>query len=196
MTACNAHTDQQLFKLIARDDEQAFHIFFGRYRLKVYHFILHIIRQESLAEELTQDVFLKLWMGRAMLDAVINPGNYLFVIAKNRSLDQLAQNARTRNLQHALQQQIPRQVNTTEEEVSYRESSEMIAYAVQELPEQQRTVYYLSKEKGLSRNQIASILHISPHTVKNHLGVALDSIRRHLQRNGKTALLALLFLLR
>ena len=191
MTAYANYTDQQLFSLIAKGDEQAFRSFFYRYNNKVFFFTYHIVKREGDAEELTQDVFLKLWLSRSNLENINDPGNYLFVIAKNQALDKLDKNNTIKKGKLSIANRLSTLSNTTEETIFYRESNELVANALQHLPEQQQVVYRLSKEEGLTRAEIAERLKISPHTVKNHLGVAIHSIRQYLQKHGKFAVLLL-----
>lgn len=193
MTPYADHTDEQLFSLIASGDEQAFRTFFYRYNNRVYYFMLHILRQEKDAEEGVQDVFLKLWLAHTSLNNIENPGTYLFVMAKNRALDQLDKNTVQQKGLHALLANSAGADNSTEENIAFRESSELVSRAVQLLPDQQRIVYQLSKEEGLSREEIADRLQISPHTVKNHLAVAIKFIRDYLLKHGKIAMSVLWF---
>lgn len=193
MTAYADHTDQRLFVLMAGGDEHAFRTFFYRYNNRVYYFILHIVKEEKDTEELVQDVFLKLWLARAGLVDVNDPGNYLFVMAKHRALDQLAKNAVQQKGQQALAATLKEADNNTEEEIFFRESRELVSQAVELLPEQQRVVYTLSREEGLSREEIAARLQISPNTVKNHLAVAIKSIREYLVKHGRIAMSLLVF---
>lgn len=189
------HTDNELFAAIAKDNEQAFEHFFFRYNTKVYYFILHIVGSEAIAEELTQDVFLQLWLKRPVLSEICNPGNYLFVIAKNRSLDQLDKMAHERKLkEHELLKE-PSFSAEADEKILYTESLSLLVLAVKSLPVQQQVVYQLSREYGLSRNDIADKLQISPNTVKNHLGAAIRNIQKYLALNNKLTELAFIFCL-
>jgi RNA polymerase sigma-70 factor (family 1) len=180
-----SYSDLALFAEMALGNEKAFDVFFYRYNTKVYHFILHIVKVEEIAEELIHDVFLKIWLNRENLQHIGNPGNYLFVVAKNHSLNQLDKAARDRRSKQPLDRQILPDRTDPEEQLSYKESIALIAQAVQELPEQQRLVFHLSKELGLSRDEIAVRLNVSPHTVKNQLGSARKSIQQYMQAHGK-----------
>jgi RNA polymerase sigma-70 factor (family 1) len=179
------YSDQELFALVKGGDVNAFRAFFYRYNTKVYHFAFHIIRKKSEAEEITQDVFLKLWLGRANLDSINNPDTYLFVMVKNRALDQIDKQVARNKLKIDLASESADYSNITEEEIEFRESKKIIEDAVEKLPLYQRLVFRLSKEKGLTRDEIAEQLKISPNTVKNHLGSAVKFIRRYLENKGK-----------
>ena len=180
-----SYSDVALFSEMALSNEEAFDVFFYRYNTKVYYFILHIVKDEEIAEELLHDVFLKIWLNRESSQHIENPGNYLFVAAKNHSLNQLAKVASERRNRQPLDEQVLSDRSDPEEQLSYKESVALIAQAVQELPEQQRLVFHLSKDQGLSRDEIAVRLNVSPHTVKNQLGTARKSIQQYMQAHGK-----------
>lgn len=185
MIAYENNSDEQLFALISINDETAFQAFFYRYHTKVFYFILHIVKRDAEAEELTQDVFLKIWVNRKLLGAVGNAGNYLFVIAKNHCLDHLKRRAAEKSTAQHLETYSPNQSDSANEEILYRQSRELIAMAMDRLPDQQRRIYHLSKEQGFSRQEIAIQLSISPHTVKNHLRVAIKSVQQYLRQAMK-----------
>jgi RNA polymerase sigma-70 factor (ECF subfamily) len=181
----SSYSDQALFSEMALGNEEAFEVFFYRYNTKAYHFILHIVKNEEIAEELIHDVFLKLWLSKETLRQVVNPGNYLFVAAKNLSLNQLEKLSTGRRVNQPLEDQTLPERFTPEEQLSYKESLALIAQAVQKLPEQQKLVFQLTNQQGLSRDEIALRLNVSPHTVKNHLGSARKSIQRYMLAHGK-----------
>jgi RNA polymerase sigma-70 factor (ECF subfamily) len=124
-------------------------------------------------------------LNREGLQHIENPGNYLFVAAKHHSLNQLDKAATERRNRRPFDKQAIPDESDPEEQLSYKESMALMARAVQELPEQQRLVFHLSKDQGLSRDEIAVRLNVSPHTVKNQLGTARKSIQQYMQAHGK-----------
>lgn len=178
-------SDMELFSEMSGDNEDAFDAFFYRYNTKVYSFILHMVEVPAVAEELVHDVFLKIWLTRQTLRDIVNPGNYLFVIAKNHALNQLEKMANERKGKTLLETRPVKHGEDPEEEFFFKESLALVTEAINQLPEQQRIVFQLSREGGLSREEIAERLNISPNTVKNHLGAARKKIQEYLHSHGK-----------
>lgn len=185
-------TEKELFEKIAGGDERAFRLLFDRYKTKLYYFILHFVKSEAVAEEMVQETFLRIWTNRHALDRVEDPGTYLFVAAKNRALNHIQRSIREREFQASLSGETLID-NATEEQLLFNESRRLIDEAVSRLAPQQRQVYQLAREEGLSREEVAAQMGISPHTVKNHLAAAVRSIRDHLL--NRDAMLALLLFL-
>ena len=178
------HSDSDLFKLVSQGDEKAFRQVFDLYRNKLYFFVLHIVSNEAASEELVQDIFLRLWISRQALGGVSSPDSYLFIIAKNRSLDYIQQAAKERRMKNVLTHTMALGENTTEEDINLNESKRLIEAAISKLPPQQARVFRLSKEQGLKRTEIAEALNISENTVKNHLGEAIRFIKKYLHEHG------------
>jgi RNA polymerase sigma-70 factor (ECF subfamily) len=194
METTHHHIDKEIFARISTGDEQAFRQVFDQYKTRVYYFILRLVRSEEVAEELTQDVFMRLWISRATLTVVDNPNSYLFVAARNRSLDHLRRQKNERGMIQSLGRKMcDGTTNTTEEEILYNETNRMLQEAVRLLPEQQRVVYRLSRLEGLSREEIAERLNISPNTVKNHLNSAIKTVKSYLEEHKAMIILFILY---
>lgn len=185
------YDDKTLFSQIADGQEPAFRIFFDRYKTKLYYFILNITKTSAEAEELVQDVFLRLWVSRQALAEVVNPGAYLFVMGRNRALDHIKKEAGDKVMKAHFSRQNG-DTNFTEEQLELKESRRLLEEGIRKLPSQQQKVYRLSREGGLSREDIAAQLNISPNTVKNHLADALSAIRRYMKDKNRIILFLLL----
>lgn len=178
------YQEEEVISLIIQGDENAFATFFHHYRNRIYGLALRLTHSTSIAEEIVQDVFLKIWMKRADLTQIENLQAYLFAIARNdvfRVMKQIA-----RNYQNVLLTEKEVLIeNTSEHYVMEKEYSTLLRKAVDRLPHQQKQVYTLIKEQGLKREEAAVFLSLHPETVKSHLAQAMKSIRNfcmlHLQ---------------
>jgi RNA polymerase sigma-70 factor (ECF subfamily) len=138
-----------------------------------------ITRSETVAEELVQDVFLKIWTRKETLLTIDNFEAYLYIITRNEAYHSLKGIARHRKLMEVVSMDVPSNIsnNDTEQAVYAREYQGFLNKAINCLPKQQQQVYHLIQEEGLSRKQVALQLHISPESVKTHLSRALKNIR-------------------
>jgi RNA polymerase sigma-70 factor (family 1) len=186
------HSDKELFLQIAQGDQSAFAELFRRYDRRIYPFVLKMIKEASLAEEIAQEIFVKLWEQRAKLATVDNPESWLLTLAAHHTLDQIRIRLNERKMLQRLSELWKNAAaNDTEETLQFRESSELVRQAVEKLPLQQQRVYRLSREEGLNYQEIGARLDISPNTVRNHLVEALRSIRAYLDEHGELPVLLL-----
>jgi RNA polymerase sigma-70 factor (ECF subfamily) len=149
-------------------------------------------RSDDAAADIVQEVFINIWNKRETLVNVVNPSSYFFTAVYRRVYHYYRKIA----LEKKLLQCVPvvkQSVNTTEEMVIAHESSSLISQAIAKLPPQQQLVFKLSKQEGLSREDVASELKISPNTVKNHLSNATSFIRAFLDNSRVTSILIMWF---
>jgi RNA polymerase sigma-70 factor (family 1) len=191
MADLSFHSDRDLFALIATGNEPAFAELFRRYDKRIYPFVLNMIRSESQAEDITHEIFIKLWLHRSKLPHIERPDAYILTIASRHTLDHIKSNLNQAKMAQQLSYTMANaSSNVTEETLLYRQSLELVEQAVERLPEQQRKVYSLSRKEGYTNDEIAHQLNISRHTVRNHLAEALRSIRRYLNDNGQVSVTA------
>lgn len=161
-----------------------FKCLFDKYKNRVYGYALAISHSAYTAEEITQEIFLKLWLCRDMLDRVENLEAYLFTIARHKTLNHLRKAAHDARLMKELQSFMHPSINNVEEYGLTVEYDHIVREAVSLLSPQRRQVYQLSRLQGLNHEEIALHLQLSRNTVKNHLVAALQFIRSYLGRNG------------
>lgn len=193
------HTDHDLFRLIAADNETAFSELFRRYDKRIYPFVLKMIRTPDLAEEITHEIFIKIWRHRKKLPEIDQPEAYILTIAARHTLDQIKKRLNENKMLQGLSASKVRSHNDTEEKLLVRDRAALVQQAVDQLPPQQKTVYELSRLEGLNYEQIAQRLQISPNTVRNHLVKALGSIRDYMKEQDElpaTILACVLLLLK
>ncbi|SFC03372.1 RNA polymerase sigma-70 factor, ECF subfamily [Parapedobacter composti] len=186
----NLIDDSELFARLARGDERAFEIIFHHYNRRLYPFILKMVRAEEAARELVQDIFVHLWLKRELLADIEHPTSYLFHVASNRTLNFMKQVSRNAQLMAQLAAGATELSYPTEERLAFRETAALIDTAVDQLPTQRKRIWELSRQEGLSHEEIAKRLGISRETVKKQITHAKRYIRRFLADRGSMLSLA------
>jgi len=186
----NINTD--LLQRVADGDEKAFRVLFDNYKDRFYQVVLKMTRSDVVAQELVQDIFLKIWQNRVSLIEINNPEAYFFTVLYRQVYSYYKKMALERKLLKVIAES-PAFQNITDETLLVRESERLINEAVSMLPTQQQQVFRLSKQEGLSRIQVAELLKISPHTVRNHLAKSIQFIRSYLNQAGAMLLLCFNF---
>lgn len=178
----NNYTDRELLQQVAGGDTTAFRQLFDLYKIRLFSFVLQMTHSRVDAEEIVQDVFAKLWEGRANLTGVEYPGKYIYTIARNKTLNHLTKLARDRRLLQQLWVNVSQSDNTTEAILQAQESQQLIREAISRLSLQWQTIFYLSREQGLNHEEIAARLGLSKSRVKNILVEILKHVRDYLAR--------------
>lgn len=175
--------DKYVVQKLKAGDEESFSQVYSRYAVKVYWLAYRFLKDPGQSEEIVQETFLNLWLSRHKLDIEGNLWLYIFVIAKRNSINALKKIIRSEELSAKLYLNIAVE-NTSEEEVYAYDLVNFTNTVISNLPRQQQLIFNLSRTEGLSHQQIAEQLHISPNTVKNHLVVALKTLRVQLKYAG------------
>ncbi|MHA4810034.1 RNA polymerase sigma-70 factor [Flavitalea flava] len=180
----NEKDGRSLFEAIALGDTAAFSSLFKSYRARVYSLAFKWTKSTYAAEEITQDVFISIWTGRTNLPSVKDPRAYLYTIVYNKISRHLKKEANKNRILLLSQWHTRDAVNETEEKIYLSEGQRFVNSALAKLSPQKKIIYDLSRNKGKSYEEIGESLHLSPHTVKSHLGTALKFIRNYLKNNA------------
>lgn len=187
----NTYNETELFYRISEGEEAAFRSLFETYRERLFIFARQLSHSTVDAEEIVQDIFLKLWENREHLAQVSYPRKYIYTMARNRALDYLTSTARNRKAMEAVWANISASNNLTEEMLQAQESRQLIYSAIAKLPEKKQAIFWLSRREGLTHQEIAQRMNMSVQTVKNNLTDILKYIKMHL--SGHSELLAVAF---
>jgi RNA polymerase sigma-70 factor (ECF subfamily) len=175
---------------VAAGDEQAFAELFYAYYQRLGAYVLGWTKSASAAEEIVQDVFIKIWTGREKLSEVDRFENYLFILSRNYTFNALRQTARER-VRHREWLRYLDQAEDGPQETLPEDYLQLIERAVAKLPPQQKKVYILKRQQGLKYDDIAAELHISPETARKHHSAAMNHIRAYVQAHVNITLLIL-----
>lgn len=181
----NTDYEKILTEKISMGEEGAFRALFNIYYPKVLTFITCIVKEQSDAEDIAQDIFVKIWERREMLpDHVTSLTGYIYRMSRNAALNKLRRSANLQYVseldQHASDYSESASGTEIENEYYAREKALFIRLVVNRMPKQRRLIFEMSRYHGLDNQSIADILHISKKTVENHLSLALKELREAL----------------
>lgn len=154
------------------------------YRTRLYRFIVQFVKDRSLAEDLTQDIMLKLWCRNDKLSAIEDLDNYILKMAKHHVIDHFKKLAKEKSYQEKIWYHIQNSDNTAESKLAVRDIDAQLEIVIKTLPQRQQEVYNLSKREGLSLREIATTLGITIRTARNHLDRALKVIRNNMNTDS------------
>lgn len=167
-------TDSELIIRMQKGDTGAFSILYHRHAPKLLNFVTGLIKDPAAAEDIIQNVFIKLWSGKGQLDSSKSLTSWLFVCARNESLNVLKSR---RHFSLRCEEFLQAATYNTEEAITLGDMRDSLSRAVSLMPDRRREVWRLSREQHLSSAEIAERLGLSVRTVEKHIELALRQIR-------------------
>jgi len=166
-----------LLAALREGDDTVFDKIYWKYCRRIYHFVRQNISSDEDAEELIQDIFVKLWQNCHKVE-IVSLNNYLYTLARGTIIDYIRKNVnRTVFERLADDSDIASDNSDLDDKVATESLLNSISQYAQLLPERQREVYRMRWEEGLSRKEIASRMGITVTTVDLHLRKAIDHLR-------------------
>lgn len=186
-------SDKILVEQLSSKSEKAFRCLFDKYHQDIFIFSKSILKLDSLAEEIVQEVFLKVWLNASELNPDLEFKSYIFTIARNLSLNSLRSAVNNRKLTEEIFYLNPGIGKSSDEILLDEELENIRIKAIESLPTKRREIFILSRTEGKSYNEISSELGISINTVKVQMSKALETLRKYIQIHGDLTLLILIF---
>ena len=168
---------KQLQVQIEQSNQKAFEDLYRMFFPRLYNFAMLYVHKKEAAEEIVNDIMVKIWEKRITVCIIENLETYLFTAVRNHSLNYLQKYSHYHiavEPETGLAEVIS--INDPEKELEWKEISFKLNMAVEQLPEQCRTVFRLIKEEGFKYRQVAEILSISPRTVETQLFRAIKKL--------------------
>ena len=184
-------TTQDLLIKLSGGDEVALQQLYYRYSAKLGRYIFNITKSKEIAEEVVQDVFLKIWNNKDNLVYSSNFDGYLFIVSRNHALNCLKKEIRKRVIEEKWQQEADLIVEEKDPDILHLILDEAIAG----LPPQQKTIYLLSRHQKLKYQEIANMLGLSKETIKKYLQRANSNISNYILSKKNTLFIFIFFIL-
>ncbi|MBC7849524.1 MAG: RNA polymerase sigma-70 factor [Chitinophagaceae bacterium] len=162
---------------IGKSDQKAFEDLYRLFFPRLFKFCILYVERKEAAEEIVNDIMVKIWRSREEIAAIQILETYLFVAVRNHSLNYLQKYSKI----HVSIEPEPgaaemASLHNPEKELEWKEMNLKLQLAIEQLPEQCRTVFKLIKEEGFRYKQVAEILNISPRTVETQLFRAIKKL--------------------
>jgi RNA polymerase sigma-70 factor (ECF subfamily) len=170
--------DDQYVEKLVQDDHESFRWLFMQYFPKLKIFIAGFVKSEAIAEELSQDIFVKIWEKRKSLTAIQSFNAYIYRMAKNAVLNYF-QHEYVK--ERYIGQLSSDSAASADELFQAKETELLIQLTVAKMPTQRKKIFELSRKSQLKNEEIAQKMHLSKKTVENHLTLALREIRKALK---------------
>ena len=162
----------------------AFDQIYELYSHKLFSFIFGILKNDAESEDIVQEVFIKIWESRNKLDDYKLLNSYIFTIAYNNSIDLIRKRINNgKYLDHLKNSSVVQENSSVISEMEFDELSHQAEKLIMNLPERQKQVFQLHREKGLTYAEIADQLGISKNTVENHMVKALKYLRQNMDNS-------------
>jgi RNA polymerase sigma-70 factor (family 1) len=189
----DCQSEQTWINAVRQSEKEAFRLIFITYYDSLTRFAFQYLKSVTEAENVVQDVFLWIWEKREdwQVDGTLK--TYLFRAVKYKALDYLRHEEIKRKYvreQSFVERMWDNPAKKLEREIDEQTFIEATQNAIEELPERTRTIYKMSRVEGLTYNEIADVLEISPKTVESQMSRALDSLRGSLSKYLHVILMA------
>lgn len=146
---------------------------------KVFTFVLSLVKSKANAQDITQNIFMKLWKNRKKLEHVKSMDDYLFILSKNACMDYFRKASRKKEISTDVFDEflLSRIVSSPEKRIDALSDIEELRHVIESLPSKRRDIFIMSRFDGLSNDEIASILGVSKKTVENQISLATKKIK-------------------
>lgn len=167
----------QLLIALKSGERAAFEKIYQIYSPRIYLNILKMIKSAEDAQEVLQDVFIKVWEKRALIDPEQPFKSYLYQISRFTVYNFIRKLNLEKKLKDYLSRENTELYSHVEEGIAYRESDRFVMSAIEELPPQRKQIYKLCKIEGQSYTEVSKLLGISTATINDHIVKATKFLR-------------------
>ena len=174
--------ERQLIDMLRKGDSLSFEILFQQYYVRFYNFCRNLIKDSHAAEDIVQNVFMKVWLNRRNLHPDQSIHNYIYVLTKHEVLNHIRDRRVYTQVERLIMTDQPA-ASITDDTLQLRELDERVRRFIAAMPGQRRKVFLLSRYRGMSSKDIAKLLGLSVRTVDRHINLALTSLKKEFMKN-------------
>lgn len=169
-------SDYELMNLIKQSDNQAFKLLYNRYWKALYSFAFSFFNDESLAQDIVQEIWIKFWELRKNIENK-NIKSLLYKMVRNRVYNELRNNKKFVHQLNQIDDYFS--VNNTKDIIDLEDTNRKLHDCINRLPQRNKEIFIMSRLKEISNSDISIKLGISKRTVENYISGSLKFIREN-----------------
>jgi RNA polymerase sigma-70 factor (family 1) len=189
----NNISEYNLLQKLKKGDLKAYQQLYDRYHLQVYNWALKFVKIPAIAEDIVQDVFLKIWVIRERLNPQLSFPAFIYRICRNRAFSDLKKIAVSGKLTLDVMEQFRSLKESPEDLAIWNQYEVLLENAIRRLPKQRQKVFKLCRQGGKTYEEVAEELCISKNTVKEHMVMAVKNIREYFYQYGEVSFILIFF---
>ena len=182
MTGKEINIETALLKGLKKSDHECFQNLFAKYSQPLYRFSLSYLKSTEAAEDVVQEVFLKIWQKRKEIDTGKSFQSYLFTIALNVIRKQFNKLSASNLLKHDLLISFAENKETFDDKDDFNEMVNKLEVLIQQMPERRRKIFRMKKLEGKSQKEIADKFDITPKTVEYHITESMKFLKKEFDK--------------
>lgn len=194
MNAYKGYDDHHLLELLKAGDETAFNEIYSRYAPKILYQISQMLREQDVAKDLAQELFITIWNKASNIRTGANLAGYLYVAAQNSVLLYMRRGKFKSDYLTSLATYHDQIAEEFEQEPDVEKMYALVQREIQNLPPKMKLIFELSRRPDLSYKDIAMQLGIAENTVKKQVSNALHIVRNNLGEHGSSGLVLIALL--
>jgi RNA polymerase sigma-70 factor (ECF subfamily) len=171
------HDDKLLFSKVTHGDKHSFDILFQKYYSQLVRFAVGYLHDGPSAEEVVQDVFVRIWENAQRIEIETSVLAYLYSSVRNQALNCIKHEKVKKKYEQEQVTVVDSDEYDFEEKVNVKFFRQILTSVVGDLQKKCREIFEMAKFEGLTYDEIAEYLQVSVKTVENQMGIALKKIR-------------------
>lgn len=170
-------TNKKLIRGLKQGDKKCFDEIFEMYYDRSFAYAMSLLKNGAATEDVIQNVFLKIWLGRKTIDLSKDFDNYVLTAVRNEAISYL----RLKYNNSKVNGEIPDVEDIHADimaNVIYSETNSRIRELIEKMPPQRRRVFEMNRYENKSAKEIAKEMNLSPRTVERHIALAMLDLRK------------------
>lgn len=177
--------EQELVHRLVKGDEEAFCRLYAIYRKRLIYFTMKFVKSADFAEDIFQEAFVAVWHSRQFIDPEKSFRSYIYTIVRNRILNLIRDIDNEARAKAGMSNLSAQQTDSADEHMALHELESLIASGKKSLTPRQRQIFEMSREQGMTNEEIAKNLGLSVNTVNDHISDSLRTLREYLEKSSK-----------